>query len=216
VDVMAVNLTNPVEALTCKVMNRPATATVYTKREADRLMEALGQRLGGVWFIEKMGRNHRVYQSITNEEKQLLERRQQAEFILSDRCDWFSPNGIFQSIYKTRDRLKAELDKFQERFAENPVYALENSIRMFEVAAEYEVVCRMIHQYSQCSDAERVCKHLEEQASRLACSDRLEVSSSPSHNLMEAAKRIATTKYARDMRDWLNIRAQAMGDLYGL
>lgn len=190
------------------------TFEAATKREADlTLQSAIGQ-YGGAWKVEKRGRAYHVVQTQTRRERERAAALRQADYMLHDRTfDYFAPGG-YLSIYQKRDQLKAALDAWQERFAANPADALTWGTKCFQSAADYHVASLIIADHEAGRDAALICRRVEGEARCMAESDNLSQSSSPTADLMKQAKRIAYGKFAREMRSWLDNRAEAVGALY--
>ena len=189
---------------------------VSGKREAGKTMQQMLDEHGGIWFVEKVrGSEYCVRQEVTREAKARMEERNRAEFILSDKCDWFG-NGVFFGARKELDRLEEKLAKFRTEFEKDPFYALERATDTCQVAADHKVLSQIIAHYDAGREPEAICQWLESDAQHNTEFESLSNSTSPMPNLMAAAKRIATNKYARSLRGWITQRSQALGTLYEL
>lgn len=205
--------TDPADTLTCRIADRPATAAIYTKRDADALSMKLHASQGGIWSVEKVGTKYRVYQKLTKQERLAVQEHNLAQAALDPRCDPLNPDSSI-SIYRIYDNLKKRLDDWQSQFSTNPSYALRCATETFQVAGEYEVICIVIDHHKKGATLQNIVEHLEDIVTRNNKYGSLSCSTSPTANLMEDAMCIATAKYACELRANLDARAKAAGVLY--
>lgn len=129
-----------------------------------------------------------------------------------DGMDWF---GKVYGIYATRDRAKAELDKWAAAFAQNPARELEWSVGTFENAATLKVAETIIYHHERGVSSHEILQELQEEIRR-ASRRGLSRSTSPTSNLMEDAMREANVKFAEQLASHLNHVEQAQLLLAGV
>ena len=195
-------------------MSLITTQAVYTKREADTKRSELEQAHGGHWSIDKIGQKYRVVQDTTREQRNRMEIKQKAEFVLNS--DTYGRHFGVGAMRKEMERVKERLDKFVEKFQKDPCYAMSRATDTCQDAADYKVLQEILSYIDGGRDETVVCKYIEEEAERRVEYRQLSCSTSPMSNLMEQAEEIAYRKFAKNLRATVNAKAEALGDLYAV
>lgn len=164
---------------------------------------------GGRWSLSKVGRKWRLTHVMTKADIA----RRDAESTLS--MSWWDAHGL--SAVGFLKHQEDKLAKFTERLANDPLGAFEwQGTDAIQAAADVHVLRQMIHAHNNGRTDEEICRNFEAELDRMIRHDHLSNSSSPSVNLANHAKRIATAEYVGELRAFIKMQAEAMGDLYAI
>jgi predicted RNA-binding protein YlxR (DUF448 family) len=196
----------------------PFQMTVPTKRVANNIVAYQKKEIGGEFEITQARENgRRVYvisQTKTREQVQQEQAFERAKSTLDPMSDWLGKESP-TNIYLERDKIKKILDKFAERFANNPIDAFTWGTDTVQDAAGYEALSLAIHLLEEGRTDEQLAEYFTDKSEREDRYERLSYSTSPMSNLCKRAQRIATREVARRLRDYVKSRAVARAILEG-
>jgi hypothetical protein len=189
----------------------PVRSFAY-KREAKEYLESAQRAHGGEWELDSYGRGqHFVTQTKTAEQAKRAQEAKTARITLDPEFDYFGSR--FGGAYRAQARMEEQLDDFAKRFENDPLYALKWGTDTIQIAAEYKVLQAIIELHKAGHDNATICRYVESEAASRVSRDTLSRSTDPMSNLAEQAERIAFSKYAKQLRSFVDNQETARGIL---